>query len=226
MIKDIFIRLYQKIKSISLLKLIKRFVLSLAVIIIGSYLFVEMYSLKRTFDKSEIDDIPHNKIGLLLGTAKHLGSRINLYYQYRIEAAVELYNKHKIDYILISGDNGRHTYNEPMMMKEDLIQRGVPENKIILDYAGFRTLDSVVRCEKVFGETKITIISQEFHNERALFVAYVYGIEAYGFNAKNVSKRYGTYTSIREVFARVKLMIDIIIGKSPKYLGEKIQIGG
>jgi len=191
----------------------------------GSYLLVELFAVNRTYSKDEIKDIPHNKIGLLLGTSKHLGDRINLYYQYRIDACVELYNNGKIDYVLISGDNGTVQYNEPETMRKDLIAKGIPKNKIVLDYAGFRTLDSVVRCKKVFGETKVTIISQRFHNERALFIAKVYGIEAYGYNAKEVGGNYITYTDIREVFARVKLMIDIFIGKRPKYLGEEIKIG-
>jgi SanA protein len=225
MFRKLYTYIKKKRKRISLRKLLKRGCIALVVFIMGSYLLVETFAINRTYDKDEIEDIPHSKIGLLLGTSKNLGNRINLYYQYRIDACVELYNNGKIDYVLISGDNGTVQYNEPETMRKDLIARGIPKNKIILDYAGFRTLDSVVRCKKVFGETKVTIISQRFHNERAIFIAKVYGIDAYGYNAKKVGNNYITYTDIREVFARVKLMIDVFMGKRPKYLGEEIQIG-
>ena len=105
---------------------------------------------------SEVSDIPENKVGLLLGTSKYLqNGNINLYYQYRLEATVSLYQNGKIDYILISGDNGQKSYNEPETFKDDLIKSGIPADKIYLDYAGFRTLDSIVRAKEIFGQTKI-----------------------------------------------------------------------
>jgi SanA protein len=96
----------------------------------------------------------------------------------------------------------------------------------VLDYAGFRTLDSVVRCREVFSEDSITIISQEFHNQRALFIANKSGVNAIAFNAQEVSKNYSLKTCIREYFARVKCVLDIyILHTDPKFLGEKIKIG-
>ena len=101
----------------------------------------------------------------------------------------------------------------------------IPEDKIILDYAGFRTLDSVVRAKEIFGQNSITIISQPFHNERAIYLANNYGIEAIGYNAQDVEywkkklKIHG-----REYLARVKMFIDLCTGKQPKFLGEKIVI--
>ena len=110
------------------------------------------------------------------------------------------------------------------MMKEDLVKRGIPENRIFLDYAGFRTLDSVVRCEQVFGEKEVIVISQRFHNERSIFIADSYGIKMQGYNAKDVSKAYGFKTNLREKFARVKVVLDLIFGTEPKFLGKKIKI--
>jgi len=175
---------------------------------------------------SLVEEIPSNKIGLLLGTGKILSNgHINLYYKYRLEAAAKLFKAGKIEYILISGDNSRKDYDEPSTMKEDLIKMGIPANRIVLDYAGFRTFDSVVRCKEIFCETRATVISQQFHNERALFIAQNKGIKAIGFNAKDVNARYGITTNIRERLARTKLMLDIFFGIGPKYLGEKIPIG-
>jgi len=106
---------------------------------------------------SDYSTIPYNKVGLLLGTSKYVSQgHINLYYSFRIQAAVKLFSQKKISYILVSGDNSEKNYNEPKKIKEDLIKAGVPENKIVLDYAGFRTLDSVVRASEVFGERSFT----------------------------------------------------------------------
>ncbi len=170
--------------------------------------------------------IPFNKVGLLLGTGKYLANgNVNLYYKYRLQAVKALYQQKKIEFILVSGDNSRESYNEPQEFKDDLMAIGVPEDKIFLDYAGFRTLDSVVRAKKIFGLQGFTIISQKFHNERALYIARSKGIDAIGFNARDVSRRYGLKIKIRENFARVKMMLDLyLLSKQPKFLGEKIEI--
>ncbi len=175
---------------------------------------------------NEVITIPQNKVGLLLGTSPKLkNGNNNLYFDYRILAAVELYKAGKIKYILISGDNRREDYNEPEEMKKALMQKGIPEKFIYLDYAGFRTLDSVIRAKEVFGQNQLTIISQRFHNERAIYLAEKNGINAIGYNAKDVNAYAGLKTNIRELLARVKMFIDLAIDKQPHFLGEKIIIG-
>lgn len=173
-----------------------------------------------------IDELQTHKVGLLLGTSKYLsnGNR-NLYYQYRIDAAVKLFRAGKVKYILISGDNGTKAYNEPRSMQKDLIAAGIPAERIYLDYAGFRTLDSVVRAKAVFGQKRFVVISQQFHNERALFLAKSHEIEAVGFNARDVNVKYGFKTQVREKLARTKMLLDIIFGVEPKFYGERIEIG-
>lgn len=172
-----------------------------------------------------VEDIPENKVGLLLGTSKFLSNgNINLYYTYRINATVELYNAKKIEFVLISGDNGSTSYDEPTTFKDDLIALGIPENKIFLDYAGFRTLDSVIRSKEIFGQSSITIISQQFHNERAIYLAKHNNIKAVAFNAQDVSGRYGFKVQLREYLARAKASIDILFNVEPKFLGDKIEI--
>ena len=187
------------------------------------------YKVKNDVKESMYDNItetPSKKVGLLLGTAKYVkGGWINLYYTHRITAAVELYKAGKIEYILISGDNGRESYDEPTLMKEDLMAAGIPESAIYLDYAGFRTLDSLVRCKIIFGELDILVISQQFHNERAVYIARARGIQAVGYNAQDVNAKYGFKTRIREYLARTKMFLDLWFGKEPKFLGEEIQIG-
>lgn len=207
-------------------KIISVFFLSIG-FLLGSILLVDYYVQIQTKEKlySQLDTIPKNRVGLLLGTIKTLQSGYpNYYYIYRIEAASQLFHAGKIDYILVSGDNSRKGYDEPTDMKEDLIKKGVPEHKIVLDYAGFRTLDSVVRSNKIFGQKKLTIISQKFHNERAVFIAQYKGIDAIGFQAKDVSTRAGLKVQIRERFARVKMLLDLFLGVQPKFLGKKIKL--
>lgn len=196
--------------------------LFLAVIFLSNYVVVN-HSKDSIFEN--VESIPHNRVGLLLGTSKYTSSNFrNLYFDYRIQAAFDLYEAGKIDFILISGDNRFEYYNEPQMMLEDLVALGIPKEKIFLDYAGFRTLDSVIRAHKVFGLTKFTVISQKFHNERAVYIAKKNGLDVIGFNAKDVNKNYGFRTNIREKFARVKVVLDMITGKEPKFLGEMIEI--
>ena len=167
---------------------------------------------------SDITAVPTHKVGLLLGTNPYLkNGNPNKYFTYRIEAAVALYEAGKIQYILVSGDNHKLGYNEPEEMKQALISKGVPEDRIVLDYAGFRTLDSVVRAKEVFGNEQFIIISQQFHNERALFLALHNGIKAVGFNAQDVTAYYGFKTRLREYLARTKLFLDLQWGVKPKF---------
>lgn len=171
------------------------------------------------------DSIPAQKAALVLGAAKSIGNVPNLYFVYRIQAAKELYESGKVKAFVVSGDNSREDYNEAEDMRQALIDAGVPDSIIHPDYAGLRTLDSVVRMNEIFGQKSFIIVSQKFHNERAVFLARYYGLEAYGYNAKDLSLNRSSYrTKIREVFARVKVFVDIITGKEPKYLGDKIEI--
>ena len=176
---------------------------------------------------SEVNKIPFNKVGLLLGANKYGGhGHNNPYYYYRIEAAIKLLNNAKIKYIIISGDNSRKDYNEPESMRSDLIKGGIDSTKIYLDNAGFRTFDSIIRLKAIFGQDSVTIISQQFHNERAIYTASRVGIIAIGFNAKEAGNVQGLETPWRERLARVKTFLDFWLGKKPKFLGSKIIIPG
>lgn len=174
---------------------------------------------------SDVNQIPHQKAALVLGAAKNIGSRQNLYFTYRMAAAKELYDAGKVDAFILSGDNSTKTYNEPEDMRQSLIELGVPDSIIYLDYAGLRTLDSVVRSKLIFGQDSIIIVSQKFHNERAIFLAQYYGMTAYAYNAKDLRlNRKSVRTKMREKFAKAKVFIDLITNKKPKYLGEPVEI--
>jgi SanA protein len=170
-------------------------------------------------------DIPYNKVGLLLGTSRlDRHGYNNFFYTYRIQAALELIQQKKIKYLIISGDNSRKEYNEPEMMKADLVKAGVDSSIIYLDYAGFRTFDSIKRAKAIFGQDSLTIISQQFHNERAIYLASKEGMTAIGYNAKDVGVSHGLKTHLREKLARAKVFADYLFGAKPKFLGEKIVI--
>ncbi|WP_346700352.1 ElyC/SanA/YdcF family protein [Barnesiella sp. An22] len=183
--------------------------------------WVRGYARDKTFDTT--DAIPHRTVGLLLGTAPITPQgEHNYYFDYRIEAAARLFQAGKIDYILVSGDNHDRDYDEPSCMRDSLVAHGVPADRIVLDYAGFRTLDSIVRAKEIFGRDSLTIISQKFHNERAIYLAKSSGISAVGYNARDVS-RWDKYIKIhgREYLARVKMFLDLLTDKQPRFLGEK-----
>lgn len=186
------------------------------------------YNIKKQsapFLSNTIQTLPDTKTAVLLGTGKTLSNGMpNAYFYNRIQAAVDLYKSGKIKYVIVSGDNSTKEYNEPEDMQLTLMKYGIPKDKIILDHAGFRTLDSVVRAKEIFGQTKFIIISQKFHNERAVFLARKNGIEAYGYNANDVNKYAGLKTNLREYLAKTKVYWDLLFGVEPKFGGEKIVI--
>lgn len=172
----------------------------------------------------DYNKLPYRPIGVVLGTAKYIrGGGINTFYKNRIEGAAELYWQGKVDYLLLSGDNALMSYNEPITMRKDLIKAGIPEEVIVLDYAGFRTLDSVIRANKVFDADRFTIISQEFHCERAIFIAQYQNIDAQCFAVPTPEQ--SKLVKFRELFARVGAFIDLyILNREPKFLGPTIPI--
>jgi len=208
-------------------KQLTRLILIILLLVLGLVIFANVRINSRTRDRvySDVKTIPYNKTGLLLGTSKYVSSgQINLFFKNRIDAAVELYKAGKIKKIVISGDNSRSDYNEPQDMKDELVKRGVLAKDIYLDYAGFRTYDSVYRMKAIFGQQSFTIISQEFHNRRALYIASSLGLDAVAYNAAEVGAHNSFKTKLREKFARVKVLLDFAFGKKPKFLGGKIII--
>lgn len=175
---------------------------------------------------TDVTAVPKNRVGLLLGT-NPIGrtGNPNTFYVNRIQAALDLYRAGKVERFLISGDNSREEYDEPTWMKEDLMKAGVPDSVIYLDYAGFRTYDSMVRAKEVFGLNAFTIISQPFHNERAIYLATRKGMDVVGFNAQDTQfKRWKIRMTMREWLARTKAVLDVYTHKEPHFLGEPIEI--
>lgn len=175
---------------------------------------------------NDAQSVPHKRVALLLGTNPKVKSgKMNYFYKYRIDAVADLYKQGKFDRLLISGDNSRKSYSEPDAMKADLIAAGIPEDVIYLDFAGFSTYDSMVRAKKVFGLSEMIVISQRFHNQRAVYIARQNGIDAVGLNAKMVSySKWRVKMELREILARVKAVGEVVMDKDPHFLGEPIEI--
>ena len=171
--------------------------------------------------------VPQKNAALLLGTAKYArGGGQNYFYTYRIRAAVALWKAGKVKAIVVSGDNGTKYYDETTTMYEDLVKAGVPARYITKDYAGFRTLDSVLRAEAIFDLKDYIIISQKFHLERALFIAKAKGQKAIGFVAKDIPGTAAAYRmKVREYLARAKAFLDVyILHTEPKFYGKKEKV--
>ncbi|RUM75694.1 MAG: vancomycin resistance protein [Sulfurovum sp.] len=175
---------------------------------------------------SDIEKVPSKKAVLVLGTSKYLrGGQTNYFYTYRIDATVKLFKAGKVKAIVVSGDNGKENYDEPTTMRDDLVARGIPSRYITIDYAGFRTLDSIVRAEAIFDLKDYIIVSQKFHLERAIYLAHAKGQKVIGFVAKDFKNTvWAKRMEHRELLARAKAVLDIYMGVEPKFYGKKVKV--
>ena len=170
------------------------------------------------FAPDRIGDVPPHEYALLLGTSTMIGKWLNGYFAGRIEAAAALYHAGKVKKIIVSGDNRRHGYNEPEDMKQALMEKGVPENDILPDYAGFRTLDSVVRARSVFGANSFIVVSQRFHCRRAIYLAEKNGLRAIGFEAEDVGMKWRYRRYVREALACCAAWLDVhVLNTKPHF---------
>jgi SanA protein len=204
---------------------VKRVVVILCIgviaILLASNSWVILSTQSRVYKNT--DSISHYPVALVLGTSYRTKSgKPNPFFENRISMAAELYKSGKVRHFLLSGDNRSKYYNEPSEMRKALIKAGVPAAAITRDFAGFRTLDSIVRSKEIFGQNKIAIITQPFHSYRALFIADYYHIEAIAMVAPDSRLRATVMVNIREFFARPMAIIDLYFLKTePHHLGPK-----
>lgn len=207
---------------------LKRIVIGIILLLVLIICACNIWIVKSTEEKVfwDLTLLPDHRIALVLGTSyRSVGGGPNPFFQNRIEMAATLYAMGKIDHFILSGDNSSKYYNEPMEMKKALIRKGVPASAITLDYAGLRTLDSVVRSKKIFGQNKITIITQPFHSYRALFISRYYDMDAVAMVAEDPEPEQTFKVRLREYLARTKAVLDLYIFKTdPRFLGEKEEI--
>lgn len=207
--------------------------LMLGLLLFGGLIVVALLSARVIVDRAarpyvyqDLGAVPACRAGLVLGCARRLSDgRSNLFFAYRMRGAAELFHAGKVSRLIVSGDNHVSSYDEPTDMKRALIEQGVPADHIVCDYAGFSTLDSIVRARDVFGLQELVVISQSFHTRRAVFIARSKGMRAYGYNVQDVGRRDSLKTKLREEFARVKTVLDVwLLNRQPKFLGERIVV--
>lgn len=195
--------------------------------LLGTLIFIDRWISWQTESQVyfEPETLPDHDVALVLGTSKYIGRTLNDFYTHRINTAIQLFLDKKVSSYLLSGDNAHRSYNEPWTMKRDLLKAGIPEDAIYLDYAGFRTLDSVVRAKAIFDADDFIIVTQAFHCERALYIANYHGIKAVCLAVPGPTGSGGWFVRVREVLARANALIDLyIIDKQPKFMGPKVPI--
>ncbi len=192
------------------MKLLKKLVLTFLSLIIGLNVWM-IFSTKDSIYNS-VDDLPYNEIGLVLGTSnRNQQGGENKFFKERMVTAAQLLKTGKVDRLIVSGDNRTKYYNEPKMMQEALIELGVPKEKIIIDAKGFRTIESIKNAKHEFGLTSMTIVTQEFHGYRALFISNYYDLNAQVMRTERLPLKESGNVRLREFFARVKAFTDLYL---------------
>lgn len=170
--------------------------------------------------------LPEAYTVIVLGASVKSDGELSVVLRDRVESALLLYENNKVKRFLLSGDNGSLYYNEPSAMKKYLLERGVPEEDIFMDFAGFDTYDSVFRANYIFDVDKAIVVSQRFHLPRAIYLARSMGLDFYGFIGDRRKYEAETRNNFRELIANVKALGELLINKDPHFKGEKIPITG
>ena len=191
---------------------------------VGGNLWIELRARGRVF--RSLDNVPAGEVALVLGTSRWLnGGYENPFFAGRIAAAAELYRAGKVRHLLLSGDNHIARYDEPTEMRAALLEKGVPESAVTLDYAGFRTLDSFARARHVFGLMRVMIVTDDFHAARAVMLARHFGIDAEAYCSQPVPMKWSKKSRLREVGARCKALLDLyVLGTQPRFLGPPVAL--
>jgi len=163
---------------------------------------------------------------MILGARVYSGGRPSPILRDRLDYGYELYAQGKAKKILVSGDHGQTDYDEVNVMKDYLMEKGVPREDIFMDHAGFNTYDSMYRAKAIFEIETLLICTQDFHIARSVYLARSMGIEAYGYPCEDKPTYGMNRLKLRESFARLKAFTDNIVKRKPKYLGETIPISG
>jgi SanA protein len=215
---------------------VKRLALAVALVlgvaaaaVLGAWVMISQSS--RAYIYQNPEDLRPAKAGLVLGSARLVRDYVaNPFFANRIAAAAALFKSGKVEFLIVSGNQARGGrprggYDEPADMRSALIAAGVPRAKIYRDYAGYRTLDSVVRAKAVFGQDRVIVVSQPFHLSRALFLAHARGLDDDGFAAEDPGFRFSVRTFVREIGARVVALFDVWFDAQPRHLGAPVQLG-
>jgi len=198
-------------------------ILGLELLIISIFAInIIIYVETKPYIYNDITKAPNAEAALIPGAAIFQDGALSSIFIDRVDMAIKLYEAKKVSKILVSGDNSTDSHNEVNPVRLYLISKGIPDQDIFLDHAGFDTYSSMYRARDIFGVSSILITSQSFHLPRAVFIARQLGIKAYGANADIGHILFRNY--VREIFADEKAILDLTFNRKPKYLGEKIPI--
>lgn len=209
----------------TLIKILFSAVFAIISLLIICNIWVILATTKKVY--TELREVPKRDVALVLGTSKRFADgRPNIYFNNRIEAAARLYKEGKVKHLILSGDNRTQYYNEPRDMKNALLVRGIPDSAITLDYAGLRTLDSMIRSKKIFGQETLVVVTQKFHSYRAVFIGEYYHINTVAYAAEEIPFKESSNILFREFMARPMAVLDLyVLRKNPRHLGAPEQIG-
>ncbi len=200
-------------------------ILLAAALVAGANLWVLRST--RSYIITDLAKLPKNDVGLVLGTSRYDrdGSIGNPFFFGRMNTAARLYHEGKVRHLLVSGDNSHKNYDEPTWMRDALIERGVPASAITLDYAGFRTLDSMARAKAVFGLHRFTIITDDFHMARSVFLARSYDLDVVGFPSERVRYWRSKKVRTRELASRTVACLEVyVLHTKPHFYGPPVKI--
>ena len=193
-------------------------------LLLTTYLAYHINKETEAYIYDRVEELPSTYTALVLGASVRRNGELSTMLRDRVESALLLYNKGKIKRFLVSGDNRTTNYNEPVAMKKYLLERGVPEEDIFMDFAGFDTYDSVYRASYIFEVDSAIVVSQRFHLPRAVYIARSMGLNFYGYNGDRREYELESRNRFREVAANVKAWIELLINKEPHFKGDKIPI--
>ncbi len=198
-----------------------------SILFIAFNTIVICFSANKIYDINNIEELEKAQCVLVLGSRVFSDERLSAVLQDRVDYAIEIYNAGKADRLLFSGDHGKTDYDEVNAMMNYAISKGVPQEDIFLDHAGFSTYESLYRARDVFCVSDVIVVTQKFHIYRAVYIAQQLGLDVQGVNSDPRRYLYADYDSLRESFARVKDLIYVnILKPEPKYLGDEIPITG
>ncbi|KOP39406.1 MULTISPECIES: vancomycin high temperature exclusion protein [unclassified Flavobacterium] len=204
-----------------------KIVLYLAIIGLIAIVSVNYYVKSSTKNKIyySVKKFPKNDVGIIFGAGIN-GNQPSKYLKDRLDAGILLYKMKRINKILLSGDNGRDEYDELTVMKNYCFNHGVDTTKIFIDYAGFDTYSTMYRAKHIFKIKKATLISQEYHLNRAIYIGQKLGIKSAGYSANNGEYHGYKYVCFREYGSIFKSFFDVLRNREPRFLGTPINING
>ena len=197
----------------------------IAIIALGINLFVRLSTKKQIIKEDQYSNLSDVDCIIILG-AGIWGDKPSPMLEDRLQEGIKLYQNNVSDKIIMSGDHGKKEYDEVNIMKNYVVERGIPSENIFMDHAGFSTYESIYRAKEIFQAKKIVIVTQKYHLYRALYIANRLGIEAYGVGSDPRQYVGATNREIREILARNKDFIKCIFKPKPTYLGDTIPVNG